>query len=134
MSDTHTDVTGPARFTADECSVKDVLERIGDKWSILLLAALAREPHRFRALQRQVDGISQRMLTLSLQRLERDGLIRRTVLHTRPPAVEYALTPVGESLTVPLRALADWAEAHRAGISASRRAWDARADATSDGT
>lgn len=132
MSDRHTDVSGTTHFRSDDCSVKDVLDRIGDKWSILILAALSREPHRFRALLRAIEGISQRMLTLSLQRLERDGLISRTVIHTRPPHVEYALTATGASLTVPLRALAEWAEAHRATIAAHRRAWDARPDAAAN--
>lgn len=125
MTDGHTDVTTPATFVADRCTVKDVLERVGDKWSILVLAALAREPYRFRALQRSVEGISQRMLTLTLQRLERDGLVLRTVHGTRPPRVEYALTPLGESLTVPLRALGEWAEAHRSTIASNRSVWDA---------
>ncbi|WP_433443576.1 winged helix-turn-helix transcriptional regulator [Nonomuraea sp. CA-141351] len=84
------------------------------------MAALAREPYRFRALQRAVEGISQRMLTLTLQRSERDGLITRTVVDLRPPRVECALTATGQSLTVPLRSLADWAEEHRGAIAASR--------------
>lgn len=124
MSDRHTAVTAQPRFSAEECSLKDVLERVGDKWSILVVAALAREPYRFRALQRAIEGISQRMLTLTLRRLERDGLITRTVIDVRPPRVEYALTAAGQSLTVPLRSLADWAEAHRATIAASRAGWD----------
>ncbi|MCX2184065.1 helix-turn-helix transcriptional regulator [Streptomyces sp. SKN60] len=126
MTDRHTGVTVPARFRTEDCSLKDVLERVGDKWSILVVAALAREPYRFRALQRAIDGISQRMLTLTLQRLERDGLITRTVIDLRPPRVEYALSATGHSLTVPLRSLADWAEEHRAGIAASRARWDAQ--------
>ncbi|WP_323376763.1 winged helix-turn-helix transcriptional regulator [Streptomyces smaragdinus] len=119
-------MTASARFDAENCSLKDILERVGDKWSILVVAALAREPYRFRALQRAIEGISQRMLTLTLQRLERDGLITRTVLDLRPPRVEYALTATGRSLTIPLRSLADWAEEHRGAISASRARWDAK--------
>jgi DNA-binding HxlR family transcriptional regulator len=130
MTDRHTAVTTPARFGAERCSLKDVLERVGDKWSILVVAALARQPYRFRALQRDIEGISQRMLTLTLQRLERDGLITRTVIDMRPPRVEYALTPTGQSLTVPLRSLADWAEEHRGTIAASRADWDSRQAAT----
>ena len=126
MTDAHTDVTTSPRFAAETCSLKEVLERVGDKWSILVVAALAREPHRFRALQRAIEGISQRMLTLTLQRLERDGLISRTVLDMRPPRVEYALTPLGQSLTGPLQLLADWAEEHRGMIAESRTEWDAR--------
>lgn len=126
MTDRNTDVTTPRRFGAEECSIKDVLERVGDKWSILVTAALAQKPYRFRALQRAIEGISQRMLTLTLQRLERDGLITRTVIDMRPPQVEYALTPAGQSLTVPLRSLADWAEQYRPAIAASRADWDTR--------
>lgn len=129
MANRHTDVTEPARFDAENCSLKDVLERVGDKWSILVVAALAREPYRFRALQRAVEGISQRMLTLTLQRLERDGLITRTVVDLRPPRVEYALTATGQSLTIPLRSLADWAEEHRGTIAASRARWDSKRSA-----
>ncbi|MDQ1135786.1 DNA-binding HxlR family transcriptional regulator [Microbacterium sp. SORGH_AS 1204] len=126
MTDGYTAVTAAPRFAAERCSLKDILERVGDKWSILVVAALARQPYRFRALQRDIEGISQRMLTLTLQRLERDGLITRTVIDMRPPRVEYALTATGQSLTVPLRALADWAEEHRATITASRADWDSR--------
>lgn len=126
MTDGHTAVTAPPQVGAEACSLKDVLMRIGDKWSILVVAALAREPYRFRALQRAIDGISQRMLTLTLQRLERDGLVTRTVIDRRPPQVEYALTATGQSLTLPLRSLADWADAHRATIAASRTDWDTR--------
>jgi DNA-binding HxlR family transcriptional regulator len=126
MTDTHTNVTTQARFGAEACSLKDVLDRVGDKWSILVVAALVREPYRFRALQRAIEGISQRMLTLTLQRLERDGLITRTIIDLRPPRVEYALTPMGQSLTVPLRLLADWAEEHRSAIASSRAIWDSQ--------
>lgn len=124
MGDGHTDVATRAEFGADGCSLKDVLERVGDKWSILVIASLARRPRRFRALQRSIEGISQRMLTLTLRRLERDGLISRSVRDSRPPQVEYGLTPLGQSLTGPLRNLADWAEAHRPEIAANRLSWD----------
>lgn len=125
-SDRHTKVTDEASAGGEICSVRDVLTRVGDTWSIHVVAALAREPHRFRELLRAIDGISQRMLTLTLQRLERDGLVSRTVLDLRPPRVEYALTDLGESLTVPLRALADWAEENRPAVAASRAVWDAQ--------
>lgn len=124
MSDGNREVTAPVVFGTANCSLKDVLERIGDKWSILVIAALSGQPSRFRSLQRRVDGISQRMLTLTLRRLERDGLVVRTVFDTRPPQVEYALTELGDTLTVPLRGLASWAEQHRAQIAASRSEWD----------
>jgi DNA-binding HxlR family transcriptional regulator len=124
MADGHTAVTTTPVFGSDECTVKDVLERVGDKWSVLAIAALERRPWRFRELQRSIEGISQRMLTLTLRRLERDGLVARTVYPTRPPQVEYALTPMGRSLTGPLRALAEWSEQHRAAIAAHRTQWD----------
>lgn len=128
MADGHTAVTTTPVFGADECTLKDVLERVGDKWSILAIAALDHHPWRFRELQRSIDGISQRMLTLTLRRLQRDGLVTRTVYPTRPPQVEYALTPMGRSLTRPLRALADWSDQHRADIAAHRAQWDRGAD------
>ncbi|MFT4230886.1 MAG: helix-turn-helix domain-containing protein [Microbacterium sp.] len=103
-----------------------MLERVGDKWTILVLAALEGRAWGFRELQRAIDGISQRMLTVTLRRLERDGLVSRTVLGTRPPRVEYALTDLGSSLTVPLRSVAEWAQANRAQITANRHEWDAR--------
>lgn len=132
MIDAHTAVTDDPTFATEECTVKDILERVGDKWSILVLAALDRRTWRFRELQRAIDGISQRMLTLTLRRLERDGLVSRTVQDTRPPQVEYALTDLGYSLTGPLRTLAEWSARHRADIAASRRLWDAGERATAE--
>jgi DNA-binding HxlR family transcriptional regulator len=121
MADGHTGVT---TFSANACGVKDLLERVGDRWSILALAALDRRPWRFGELQRSIEGISQRMLTLTLRRLERDGLVARTVHPTRPPQVEYTLTAMGRSLAEPLRRLADWSHEHRDAIAAHRAHWD----------
>lgn len=109
----------------DACPVRDVLDRIGDKWSVLLLLTLAERPHRFGALRRAVPDISQRMLTQTLRDLQRDGLIRRTVFPTVPPSVEYALTPLGETLLLPLRALVGWADDRHADIRAARQRFDA---------
>ncbi|MBG0813560.1 helix-turn-helix domain-containing protein [Planomonospora sp. ID82291] len=109
----------------EDCGIREVLDRIGDKWSVLVIVELAQGVRRFRRLQRAVPGISQRMLTLTVRRLERDGLVSRTVHATVPPQVEYELTPTGHSLTHLVKALADWSAAHREGIAASRRAWDA---------
>lgn len=130
MGDAHTPVTMPATFGADGCTVKDILERVGDKWTILTLAALERRPWRFRELQRAIDGISQRMLTVTLRRLERDGLVSRTVQDTRPPQVEYNLTDLGRTLTGPLRTLADWSANNRDAIADNRRRWDDKAAGT----
>lgn len=128
----HTAVTAAAEFGSEECTLREVLERIGDKWSILVIASLSRAPRRFRELQRSIEGISQRMLTLTLRRLERDGLVSRTVRATRPPQVEYALSALGASLTGPLRQLSDWAASHRADIAAHRSRWDGAAEEPRD--
>ena len=123
MTDRHTEGT---TAEAPVCGIRDVLDRIGDTWSVLVTIELTRfGPRRFGQLLRGVDGISQRMLTVTLRRLQRDGLISRTVLDTSPPQVEYALTAVGESLTDVLRLLVDWAAENRSEIEAARGRWDA---------
>jgi DNA-binding HxlR family transcriptional regulator len=109
----------------EECGIRDILDRVGDKWTILVLVELLDGVRRFRELQRLIPGISQRMLTLTLRRLQRDGLVSRTAYATIPPQVEYALTDLGHTLTGPMRALADWATEHRPQIAESRRRWDA---------
>ncbi|NUR87011.1 MAG: helix-turn-helix transcriptional regulator, partial [Nonomuraea sp.] len=81
------------------CELRDVLDRVGDKWSVLVMSLLGGGPKRYSELQRAIDGISQRMLTLTLRSLERDGLVTRTVTPTSPPRVDYALTAVGETLS-----------------------------------
>ncbi len=136
MSVGHTAVTTPPATTEpvvtacgaegyqDDCGIRDVLDRIGDKWSVLVVVELAQGVRRFRELQRAVHGISQRMLTLTVRRLERDGLVTRTVHATVPPQVDYELTAMGHSLTHLLRALTEWSAEHRAAIADSRHAWD----------
>ncbi len=109
-----------------DCPVRDVLDRIGDKWSVLVVMLLSDGPRRFSELRRAIDGISQRMLTLTLRQLERDGLVSRTVHASVPPRVDYALTEVGETLRGPLTTLAQWSEAHRGYISRARAAYDAQ--------
>jgi DNA-binding HxlR family transcriptional regulator len=104
----------------ERCPVTDVLRRVGDKWSILVIVLLGKKPHRFNELHRGIETISQRMLTRTLRGLEEDGLVHRRVFPTNPPAVEYSLTPLGRSLLVPLSALADWAVEHRPHIAAAR--------------
>ena len=106
------------------CPVRDVLDRIGDRWSVLVVLRLSAGPIRFRALLRSVDGISQRMLTTTLRALERDGLVDRKVFDTRPPSVEYSLTPLGESLLNPLSLLAEWAMEHHEQILKARNDFD----------
>jgi DNA-binding HxlR family transcriptional regulator len=105
-------------------AISDVLARVGDKWSVLVVSRLGEGPMRFNELRRSIGGISQRMLTLTLRRLERDGLISRTVFATTPPRVRYALTPLGHSLLVPVRALGEWARQHQAAIERARREFD----------
>jgi DNA-binding HxlR family transcriptional regulator len=106
------------------CPLRDVLDRVGDKWSVLVVICLSGGTQRFSALRRRIDGISQRMLTETLRQLERDGVVRRTVYAEVPPRVEYALTPMGRTLIAPLGALAAWAEEHRAAIVAAREQYD----------
>ncbi|MGC4765484.1 winged helix-turn-helix transcriptional regulator [Micromonospora sp. DT46] len=108
-----------------DCGIRDVLDRIGDKWSVLAIVELSSGVRRFRELQRAIHGISQRMLTLTLRRLERDGLVLRTAYPTVPVTVTYELTERGRSLTHLVRQLADWSLAHKDVIAESRHAWDA---------
>ncbi len=115
--------------TDDPCPVRTVIERVGDKWSVLLIDRLAGGPQRFGVLARTVEGISRNMLARSLRLLERDGLVTRTVHPTVPPTVEYALTDLGRSLVPPLNALAAWAVAHRELVQAARADFDRRHDA-----
>ena len=110
-----------------ECpKISQVLARIGEKWSVLIIIMLAERPRRFSELKRSIGGISQRMLTLCLRGLERDGLVNRTVFPVVPPRVEYALTPLGQSLREPVTRLALWAQSHIAELDAARAAFDGR--------
>jgi len=104
--------------------VSDVLARVGSKWSILIIGALGHGPCRFSELKRDVQGISQRMLTLTVRGLERDGLIERTVTPSIPPRVDYALTDLGRSLLKPVSALGEWAVENRAAVERARLVFD----------
>jgi DNA-binding HxlR family transcriptional regulator len=106
-------------------AIRDVLDRVGDKWSLLVVSTLRSERLRFTELQRHIPGISQRMLTLTLRQLERDGLITRTVHAEVPPRVEYELTELGGTLIQLAMALADWAIDNQPRIEESRAAYDA---------
>ncbi|BBJ47265.1 helix-turn-helix domain-containing protein [Streptomyces antimycoticus] len=108
----------------DDCAVREVLDLVGDKWSVLIVVLLGRRTHRFSELHRAIEGISQRMLTLTLRALARDGLITRTPHATVPPRVDYELTDLGRTLLGPLRALDTWANTHREEIRAARRRHD----------
>ncbi|GAA4577577.1 winged helix-turn-helix transcriptional regulator [Planotetraspora kaengkrachanensis] len=131
MSVTHTDVPGPAGFQiTDDCPIRDVLDRVGDKWSVLIVVLLGRRTHRFSELHRAIEGISQRMLTHTLRALARDGLVSRTVHASVPPRVDYELTELGRTLLGPLTALDEWATAHRDDIRAARERHDREVPAT----
>jgi DNA-binding HxlR family transcriptional regulator len=130
MEDTATHSVGTqARtvFRAD-CPSRPILDQIADKWSMMVMALLER-PTRFNELKRGLEGITQRVLTQTLRRLERNGMIRRTVLPTSPVGVEYSLTPLGESLREPFGRLYDWTVEHSEEIHECRRAYDARSHA-----
>ena len=109
---------------ASNCPVRDVLDRIGDKWSVLILMMLAREPKRFSALNKAVGDISKRMLTQTLRALQRDGLVERTVYPTTPPRVDYRLTDLGRSSLQPLAGLIVWADRRHDDIRTARDAFD----------
>ncbi len=111
---------------AEDCrAVSEVLARIGDKWTVLVVGVLGEGPKRFNELRRALGSISQRMLTLTLRGLERDGLVTRTVFPTIPPRVDYELTELGHSLLEPVSGLGLWARHNRAAIEAARRRFDA---------
>ncbi|WP_244295877.1 winged helix-turn-helix transcriptional regulator [Micromonospora orduensis] len=110
---------------ARACTVREVLDRVGGKWSIGILVAASNGPVRFTELERHIEGISRRMLTLTLRNLERDGLLHRTVYPTVPPKVEYTATPMAMELYESLVALTSWAERHRQAIAEARTRYDA---------
>lgn len=111
--------------THDGCvAVREVLNRVGDKWSVLVVRILGEGPRRFSELLRDIEGISQRMLTRTLRGLERDGLVSRAVTPTIPPRVDYALTDLGRTLLVPIRGLARWAQDNRTAIQGARDRYD----------
>jgi DNA-binding HxlR family transcriptional regulator len=110
----------------EDCrAVSEVLARVGDKWTVLVVSVLGDGPKRFNELRRSLGSISQRMLTLTLRGLERDGLVTRTVFATVPPRVDYELTKLGHSLLEPVSNLSSWARQNRAAIQQARRRFDA---------
>jgi len=117
----------PRNIKKERCpAVREVLNRVGDKWSVQIVDLLGDGPMRFSDLRRSIEGISQRMLTLTLRGLERDGLVSRTVFPEIPPRVVYELTKLGKTLLDPISALAEWAEAQRTAIQTARETFDAR--------
>jgi DNA-binding HxlR family transcriptional regulator len=105
--------------------VGEVLSRLGDKWTVVVIAELGDGPRRYSELRRLIAGVSQRMLTLTLKNLERDGLVSRTVTPSVPPRVDYALTNLGQSVLLPVRALGGWVAAHIPQMDAARVRYDA---------
>ena len=109
------------------CELRNILDRIADKWSLLVISVLADGVRRFGELRREIDGISQRMLTLTLRQLEREGLVTRTVFPVVPPRVDYELTSLGSTLLCTIQTLVAWAREHGNEIVEARAAYDARA-------
>jgi DNA-binding HxlR family transcriptional regulator len=107
-----------------DCPTRRILDRIGDRWTVLIIGVLGDGDARFSELRRRIEGISQKMLTQTLRGLERDGLVRRTVYPEVPVRVEYALTNAGRTLLEPIRALQEWAIEHLSDVSASQNAYD----------
>jgi DNA-binding HxlR family transcriptional regulator len=119
----------PAGDPSDLCrSMAAVLDRIGDKWTVMVVGTLSKGPMRFNAMNRHIAAVSHRMLTLTLRGLERDGLVKRTVYPTIPPKVEYDLTDLGRSLVQPLDSLGDWAMRNRQAVEQARIVYDRTKD------
>lgn len=114
------------RDTDPTCEVRNILDRIADKWSLLVIYELADGVRRFTELRREIDGISQRMLTLTLRQLEREGLVSRKVFAVVPPRVDYQLTPLGSTLLDTIQSLVLWAGEHGHEIADARAAYDQR--------
>jgi DNA-binding HxlR family transcriptional regulator len=120
----------PNAHDGGDCrAVASVLARVGDKWSVFVIMMLGDGPKRFNELKRMIGGISQRMLTLTLRGLERDGLVTRTVFPTIPPRVDYELTDLGRGLAKPVQALGQWAFENKVEIEGAREKFDGRKDA-----
>ena len=128
LEPTHTELPAPQAPHPDHADcrgVASVLARVGDKWSVVVIMMLGDGPKRFNELKRMIYGISQRMLTLTLRGLERDGHVTRTVIPTIPPKVEYELTRLGRSLLEPVSGIGLWARQNRAAIAQARQRFDA---------
>jgi len=126
MSPSHTEPSAdmPSPNTGGCLATRQILDRIADKWSLHIVAVLANGPRRFNELKRGIDGISQRMLTLTLRGLERDGLLTRTMYPTIPPRVDYELTDMGRTLLKPVMALVNWANDNQVAIAEAHTRFD----------
>lgn len=110
---------------SSECPTRQILDRVGDKWAVLILILVRDEPMRFNALRRAIEGISQKMLSQVLKSLERDGLIKRRVIATVPVTVEYSITPLGATLAAAVDPLRHWAETNLREVLSAQRRYDA---------
>lgn len=129
MSATNTPDTGDGDDHARCRALGAVLDRVADKWAIMVVGALSHGPMRFNAMVRLIGGVSQRMMTLTLRNLEKDGLVTRTIYPTIPPRVDYELTPLGRTLIEPLKVMADWAQLHLPEIEAAQSTYAQRKEA-----
>lgn len=122
---TLSDIDFPTPGDGDDCRmVREILDLIGDKWTLYIIATLKDGPVRFNELRRRIDGISQRMLTINLRGLERDGLVKRTLFPTIPPRVDYELTDIGRTLLAPVMTLVTWANNNQENIKGARARYD----------
>lgn len=134
MSDTHSDVRAIATLAScgapdhEDCGLRLALDRLGEQWTVMTLAELTAGPRRYRELERALHGISQRMMTLTLRRLERDGHVLRHVEPTVPPSVTYELTDLGRSFAGQVTALVSWTRMRKAEIESARARFDKRSD------
>jgi len=115
--------SGKYNVYAEQCPTRQALDRIADKWTALIVGRLGERTHRFGELRREIEGISHKVLSQTLQSLERDGLVLRRPIATVPPTVEYSLTPLGRTLVDPLASIRDWAERHIEEVQAARDAY-----------
>lgn len=122
----------PCQTAATGCPSRMILDQIADKWSVLVLAALCNQPLRFNALKRALDGITQKALSHTLRRLERNGIVERRVIASAPVAVEYRVTALGRTLKTPFQALHQWTLQHHHEVEQARRDYDARQQALED--
>lgn len=136
MSETHMNVRAETRLTPcgsedhEDCGLRLLLDRLGEKWSVMALAELLQGPRRYRELERALEGISQRMMTLTLRRLERNGYVLRHVAPTVPPNVTYELSELGQSFAAQVAELVIWSRQHKAVIEAAQARFDARSEAS----
>lgn len=121
---------GRKRVASAKCFVLEVLDRIGDKWTVLVVGSLFKGPKRFNDIMHSIDGVSHKMLTLTLRSLERDGFVTRTAYPTIPPKVVYELTGLGHSVIEPLRTLAEWSRQNQRNIDAARMRFDTKREKT----